>query len=792
MDAEGTPKPDTITIETAYTQAIDHFTAGRYTEADKLCTAIIKALPNHLDAINLLGLIAQKLNRHDLAIELFQRAANIDSNRAILYYNLGISLKQSGRKEEAIRALQTALDIEPGNRQISEYINAVLTSGASSADEILQQAISAHQSGQIDAAIQLYNRALEIQPENSVVLSNLGVALQAQGKLDEAAASCQKAIKFKPDYLEAYSNLGNILQDMCRYDEAVENYQKALLINPGHIATLYNFGTFLQRVGELDAAVLSYRRVIAINPNLVEPLYNLGTVLQAQGKLDEAVASYQKVIAIKPGYADAYCNLGVILHEQGKLDEAAENYQKALAFNPNYAFAYYNLGTVLQDQGEDQAGVACYQKAITINPEYADAYCNLGNALKNQGKLEDAANCYQKAISLKPDFAGAHYNFGVLLQDHGKYEDAVNCYQKAISIKPDFAEVYSNLGSILHEQSKLEEAIVNQQKAISIKPDYAEAYFNLGNSLISQGEFAVGIASYRHAIAIKPNYAAAHSNLIFSLPYVDSITGEEALSEAKKSALQFGSYQPVTDHSNTPDPDRPLRIGYVSPDFREHAVAYLLEPLLKSHNNKNVEIFCYAEVLAVDHITKRFIDLANHWCSTVAVSDDELVQIIINDKIDVLVDCGGYTSKSRLAIFSRKPAPIQISYLCLHGTTTGLAAMDYAISNKSVIPPGFENQLSEKVLFIPDTDIVFQPSPNWPMPTKQLKKKSEGLVFACVGDPLRISLSTIDLWKQLLDRVPNSKIIFKHKMYNNHEGSEHWRNSRPGTLVKDHPILSTI
>ncbi|MBF0359360.1 MAG: hypothetical protein HQL70_12225, partial [Magnetococcales bacterium] len=136
------------------------------------------------------------------------------------------------------------------------------------------------------------------------------------------------------------------------------------------------------------------------------------------------------------------------------------------------------------------------------------------------------------------------------------------------------------------------------------------------------------------------------------------------------------------------------------------------------------------------------------------------------------VDCGGHTAKNRLSLFSHKPAPVQISYLCMHGTTTGLSAMDYAISNRGVIPAGFENQLTEKVLLIPNTDIVFQPKPDWPMPARSVNTK----LLGCVGDPLRIDAETIALWQKLLDDNPGSKIIFKHKKYNSESGRKHWQN----------------
>ncbi|MBF0358842.1 MAG: tetratricopeptide repeat protein [Magnetococcales bacterium] len=595
-----------ISVESAYSQACGHLKDGRYSEADRLCTAIIQAIPNHVDAINLLGVIAQKVNRHDLAAQQFQRAIDLDGSRAMLFFNLGTALFNLGRRDEAVQVLRGALEKNPGNSQLSEFLKYILKTPAPDAIHgDLQRGIALHQSGKLDEATCWYRKVLAVEPGHVVTLSNLGAVLLTQGKLAEAIAILNEAISSQPDYVEAHVNLGN--------------------------------------------------------------------AMAAKGELGAAITSYQQAIAIKPDYEDAFSNLGNVLVYQGRLVEA----------------------------------VASFRQAIAIRPDHAEALNNLGVALKELGKPDEAVVCLKSAIALKGD--------------------------------------------------------------------YADAFNNLGNALVEQGEFAEGIKNFRHAVALRPSYVNAYSNLIFALPYIHGITAEEILLETKMWDKQFASSEPVVDHANIPDPEKRLRIGYVSPDFRDHAVAYLLEPLIAAHNHDIVEIFCYAEVLAVDQVTERFMALADHWRSTVGIRDVDLLEEIAKDKIDVLIDCGGHTSESRLALFSHKPAPVQISYLCMHGTTTGLSAMDYALSNSKVVPPGFEKQLSEKVLLIPGTDIVFQPKPDWPLPVKSSVGSTTAPLFACVGDPLRIDSATISLWQRLLEAIPGSKIIFKHKKYNSESGRKHWQ-----------------
>ena len=330
-----------LTVDAAYTQAINHINSERYMEAGKLCAAILNIDPNHIDAINLLGFIAQKFNRHDLAVGHFQRAIDIDNSGALLFYNMAGSLDNLGRREEAIQSLKTALEKEPGNVRFAEYLNTISNNPTPDAEldniqELLQRGISHHQAGRLDEAIHWYRKLLEIQPATSAALSNLGAALQDQGKLDEAIASYQKAISIKPDHAKAHSNLGNALKGQKRFDEAVASYQKAISIEPGFVEAHNNLGVILREQGKLDDAVLSHQKAISIKPDYATTYSNLGHALTAQGKLDEAIASHQKAILIQPDYINAYINLGIALKGQGKVKEAVASQQKALYLRLNH------------------------------------------------------------------------------------------------------------------------------------------------------------------------------------------------------------------------------------------------------------------------------------------------------------------------------------------------------------------------------------------------------------------------------------------------------------------------
>jgi protein O-GlcNAc transferase len=400
---------------------------------------------------------------------------------------------------------------------------------------------------------------------------------------------------------------------------------------------------------------------------------------------------------------------------------------------------------------------------------------NKGVAFHKSGQLNEAIKWYKITVEIQPENPAAFSNLGLVLHTLGKLEEAVINYKKAILIKPDFAEAYYNLGITLNEQLKLDEAVINYKKAISINPDFERAYYNLGIVFHEQGKLDKAIVSYKKAIEINPGFEKPYQRLIYELTFVDGVTGGEVLAQARKWGLLRDSTAKITKHNNIVDPQRRLRIGYVSPDFKEHAVAYLLEPLIANHNSQKVEIYCYAEVNKPDKVTERFISYNCHWRSTVGISDNKMVEMICEDQIDILLDCAGHTNGDRLAVFSKKPAPIQISYISMHGMPIGLNAIDYAISNQSVTSENFKNQIPEKIINIPQTDIAFLPNPDWPLSCGNIPDKNNGLIFACVGDPRKIQSSTIELWSELLDKIPGSKIIFKHRRYNTPEDRNRWK-----------------
>ena len=546
------------------------------------------------------------------------------------------------------------------------------------------------------------------------------------GRLPQAEAIYRQILQAAPNHPDALHLLGLIAHRAGKSEIAVELIGKAISVNPSSPTYHNNLGNALKDQGKLDAAIDSYRKALVLKPDLAETHYNLGNVLQEQGKLDAAVECYRKALALKPDYAVAHYNLGFVLQDQGKLDEAINSYRKALSLKTNYAEAHNILGIALQDQGKLDAAVECYRKALALKPDYAEAHSNLGSALQDQGKLDEAINSLRKALLLKPDYAKAHYNLGNALRDQGNFEAEVESYQKALALKPDYAEAHNNLGLALHRQGKLEAALESYRKALTFKPDYAKAY----------------------------------SNLLFTLNYHPDLGAEEIyLAYQEYDTQQCAPLRSTwRAHSNDKNPDRRLRIGYVSPDFCSHVVAFFAEPILAHHDKSRVEIFCYAEVKKEDEVTSRFRQLADHWYSTVGLSDDAVAKMIRDHQIDILVDLAGHTAHNRLLTFARKPAPVSLSWLG-YGYTTGLSAIDYYLTDEACAPMGSEGLFAEHPWRIATPAYTYRPAAGMGEVNSLPAQQRGYITFGTLTRSVRINHRTIRVWAEILKAVPDSHMV---------------------------------
>ena len=550
-----------------------------------------------------------------------------------------------------------------------------------------------------------------LRPDHAQAHSNLGNALWELGRLDEAIDACRRAIALRPDYPEAHNNLGNALKDAGRLDEAIAAFDRAIALRPDYAEAHNNLGCTRLAQGDHDAAIAAFDRATALRPDLAEAHFNLGNALQGAGRCDEAIDAYRRAIALRPDHAGPHGNLGNTLKGQGRLDEAIAAYRRAIALRPDDPEVHSNLGNALWAAGRLDEAIAACRRAIELKPDLAEAHSNLGNALWAAGRLDEAIAACRRAIELRPDLAEAHNNLGNALWASGQHDEAIAAFGRAIALEPDHADAHNNLGSALRNAGRLDEAIAALGRAIALRPDYAEAHNNLAGARLAQGD----LEEATRGLPSGTGAAAGRRRRPLELAVVRSSTRAGRPWPAWPAPTPSGTSSTPRAHraSQKPwdgdrDPERPLRLGFLSPDLRRHPVGYFLVRVLENLDRRAFEVICYHNRADGDDYTHRLAAASDHWHEVAGLADERLAAQIRGDRIDILFDLSGHTSGHRLLVFARRPAPIQITWIGYVGTT-GLAAIDYLIADRFHVPPGAETHYREKVLRMPDGYVCFDP-----------------------------------------------------------------------------------
>jgi predicted O-linked N-acetylglucosamine transferase (SPINDLY family) len=543
--------------------------------------------------------------------------------------------------------------------------------------------------------------------------------------------------------------------------EAEKIYRAVLQAEPQQVDALRLLGVIALQRGQYEPAITLIRQALHHKPDDAAAYHNLGAALQAQQRLTEARDAYQQAVHHKPDYAEAYNDLGIVLQMLGQTVEAQACFQQSLRYRPDNADAHNNLGVILHLQGQLAEAAACFEQALRLQPTFAETHANLGHVLKDQGKLGEAHAHLQQALRLKPDSAEAHNQLGLVFQLQGKLTEAQGYYQQALRLRPDYAEAHLNLGNVLRSQGQLDEAAACYQESLRCKPDYAVAFNNLGNILKDQGCVEEALSCYRQALQLLPSFTQAHSNLLYALHFCADIDAatlyEEHCRWDRQHAAPLAPFH--MPHANDRSSDRRLRIGYVSPDFRQHPVGRFLLPLLQAHDHTRLEIYCYSSLQVPDAITNRCRAHADVWREVCGLTDEQLAQLIRQDRIDILVDLSMHMANNRLLVFARKPAPVQVTYLAYCGTT-GLRAMDYRLTDPYLDPPDREERYySERSIHLPETYWCYQPVDNSP-PVNPLPARQPGQVtFACLNNFCKVTSPTLAAWSRLLLALPQARLL---------------------------------
>jgi protein O-GlcNAc transferase len=452
-------------------------------------------------------------------------------------------------------------------------------------------------------------------------------------------------------------------------------------------------------------------------------------------------------------------------HQAGRLEAAVSRYRGAIAIHPDFPEALNNLGIALKDLGRFREAIVEYRKALRLRPDLPEISNNLGDSLHSLGDYAAAIQHYRRAVAIRPDYGVAWRNLGEALSEIGKLDEANDCFGKAVGHAPGLDASLTPTEIGVRETQRLFARYVEEiERAGARDPLLAAAYWERGKGRQSPpGAGKEDAERHRYAAQLRAGYANQLSGMLLVLHYDPAVTARMLHDAHGEVQRLHGSLPRFTSFANAPDPERRLRVGYVSADFRTHSVGYFLSAIFREHDDAAVEIYCYSGGADEDTQTSLFKSRAAAWRSTLGMSDEELAATVHRDGIDILVDLSGHTSGNRLAAFARRPAPIQVTWLG-YPDETGLATMDYRLTDAIVDPPGAADGLSsERLVRLPAGFHCYtapEPAPDVAPPPAVARGY---VTFGSFNNLIKVNASALDLWAAILKRVPGSRMVLKHR-----------------------------
>lgn len=661
---------------------------------------------------------------------------------ALAWSVLGMALRLQGK--DALPALQKTVELAPDDAEAHLHLGNAHMDG-----------------GHPDLAMPYFIRALELAPAFAEALSRLGDVLQAQGHLKEAAECYGGALEIDPALAMAHRGKGDVLVAQQQFQSAQSSYRQALTLEPGAADIHRKLGDVHVALNRPDAALQSYAAALEMDPENAMAHGGMGNVLFRLDRNAQAAASYRSATALPTANAAHYHGLGRSLHALGATAEAESAYRQSIALDASLAAPMLHYADLLRETRRKEPAIAIYQAVLLLEPNNIDALNNLGMALQEDGQLEAALASFRQVALLAPDNPVTHSNIAAALNDMGQREAALESCRRAVKLGPKSTAAHVNLGTCLMEMGRLSEAVNSFETVVKLDPHHRRAYVNISAALNRLGRIDQAIVHCRKALKINPDWDELHSNLLFYLTHSQDLDTAALFAEHVRYAEHFEAPLRASwpQHTNVRDPERTLRIGFVSADLYNHAVANFVTPMLEHlAHSPRLEIVAYANSFHNDPVSRHLHGLVSIWRQVEKLTHAELAQLVTSDAIDILIDLSGHTGFNRLPTFARKPAPLQASWMG-YPSTTGLRAMDYYLTDRHLAPPGLlDEQFTEKLLFLP-ASAPFLPSPSAPPVSAAPVCEHGYITFGSFNRASKLSREVISRWSKLMNAIQGSKMV---------------------------------
>jgi protein O-GlcNAc transferase len=711
--------------------------AGNLNEAARLYNDVLTANPRHPGALQMLGFLHFQREEFAEAEKLMARALKIEPNSVDALYNHGCALQALDRHKEAAES---------------------------------------------------FGKALALKRDHAPIHLNLGNSLFRLGRHNEALASYDRALAIQPVYPEALANRANAYLEMKRAEDALADYERALKFDPSHPVLWNNRGNALIELNRIPDAIASFEKAIALEPRYTDPIENRADALARTNRAAEALQAYTRILAKEPENAGAEHKRARLLADLKRPEEALAGFGRVLALRPGDTAAMLGQGVALSELERFHEALAVFDAVLALEPKNTDALSNRAHTLIAAKRFGEALTDCDKALVLDGAHKAALHNRASALSGLGRYPEALAAFDKTLGAG-ESAESWNGRGAVEVALKNIAGALRDFDKALARDPGNIPALVNRALGLSKSKRYEEAAAAAERTLALRPGHAPAMRELLHArLRCCDWRKGQDEraaieamLTRGERAAHPFDLLA-ISDsealHLTTSRlcaaeeyPEQPalwrgeryahekIRIGYLSTDFRRHAVGFLIVGALEHHDRTRFEIHGFS--IGSDDgspIRKRILSTFDHFSDLRLMTDREAASLIREAEIDILVDLNAYTGDARSGIMAYRPAPVQVNYLGYPGTM-GAPYIDYIVADRIVIPEIQRVHFSENVVYLPhcyqaNDDKREVSDKNFTRAQFGLPEK--GFVFCSLSSSYKFATPMFNVWMRLLAQVEGS------------------------------------
>lgn len=619
---------------------------------------------------------------------------------------------------------------------------------------LLTHGFGAHQQGQLAEAEHCYQQVLSIQPQQVDALYLLGLLKLQLGDLPNAAASLSNVVTLAPDHVDAHLHLGIALAQQGQAERAMFHFSKAKTLAPENPASYFNMGFTYIGLEKYEAAVVEFENALKLNPAYLEALNNLGNAYHKLGRYEEAVGCFKKSLALVPDYPNALLGLSAALCKCEAYEAALDTVNRLLQIVPNAYEAHENKGVVLAGLHDYSGAISEYKQALTLNPNApSELHLKLGIAYAKQRSYAEAFAACQRSLELNPECSDVYVGLCLTHQALKQYPEALEACHKALELDPRNSEAYINLGNVYIEFGQYADAIAAFSRGLSLKPSCPWSpglLLHMRMKLCDWLSYDLSVTQICSGIDRHQKVCTPFPMMSFSTALGLQKTCAEiyTLSENPSNLV---AVTPEYQHSK-------IRIAYLSCDFREHPVSYLMSGVVASHDRNRFEVHGFDFGRDDGSATrKKILSAFDQVHSVLEMPDQDISELIRRLEIDVLVDLTGHTADARTGILASRRAPIQVNYLGYPGTM-GAPYIDYTVGDDILIPLAYRDGYSEKIAYLPE---CFQANDMSRQIAESQSRATFGLddhafVFGCFNQCVKFTPAVFTVWMSILKQVPNS------------------------------------